>query len=294
VSATSGEVVWRSDEYVDMTWTSDPHQIVGWTPSGIGHVLDVRTGRPVQRLQNILGDLPNGVLLAAGGRHLLAWVLGGFGGAVVAVWDLSTGKGVAARQVPDGTHGSLTEDGRIVVWVHDGGASTYDMSLEDGDEEADSRTLATRQGLVTAAVSSSGLVAASRTDGRLGFYDARTLKPRGPPLAGTPGQVEQLSFSRDGDLLAVRGATGALRLIDTRSRIQLGEPIELGLDRTRRVALRADGHELTVATDDGIRMWDLRPGHWTREACGLVERDLTREEWATYLAPVGAYRSTCR
>ena len=115
MSATSGEVVWRSDEYIDMTWTSDPHRIVGWTPRGIGHVLDVRTGRVVRRLQNILGDLPNGVVLAAGGRHLLAWVLGGFGGAVMAVWDLSTGKAVAARQVPDGTHGSLTGGGRLVV-----------------------------------------------------------------------------------------------------------------------------------------------------------------------------------
>ena len=115
----------------------------------------------------------------------------------------------------------------------------------------------------------------------------------GPPLPQTPGQVEQLAFSRDGDLLAARNTTGEVRLFDTGARTQLGEPIELGLDRTRSVALRPDGRALAVRTDDGIRVWDLRPERWSRAVCTLVGRSLTREEWATYLQPVGAYRPSC-
>ena len=71
-------------------------------------------------------------------------------------------------------------------------------------------------------------------DGRIGFYRARTLDPAGAPLREAPGETEQLSFSEDGRLLLVRGATGSIRLVDTASRTQLGEPIEQGLDRHRR------------------------------------------------------------
>ena len=175
--------------------------------------------------------------------------------------------------------------------VEEGRLATYDLVSDDRGTET---PVATRRGVDLAAVSRDGLVAAAHGSGRIGFYRARTLDPAGAPLREAPGETEQLSFSEDGRLLLVRGATGSIRLVDTASRTQLGEPIEQGLDRHRVAALRPDGGELAVRTDDGVRVWDLRPQHWARAVCSMVGRSLTREEWATFLGEVGPYDPSCR
>ena len=57
--------------------------------------------------------------------------------------------------------------------------------------------------------------------------------------------------------------------------------------------LRPDGGALIVNQRDGVAVWDLDPDHQQEAACRLAGRDLTREEWATYLGSIDTYRSTC-
>jgi WD40 repeat protein len=293
ISADSAAVVWHGGDYVTAAWTSHPDRLVAWTVDGRGVVVDVRDGRVVRRLDgDLYGYPPDGTSVPPGGHHLLGWSeFYDRQQSALAVWDLRTGDQVLLRTLPRGGSGSLTRDGRLVVVVQgEDDLAAYDVFGPDAVVDG---PRVRRQNVVAAAVSPTGLVAASRADGRLGFHRVRSLEPVGPPLPQTPGQVEQLAFSRDGGLLAARNTTGEVRLFDTRARTQLGEPIELGLDRMRSVALRPDGRALAVRSDDGIRVWDLRPQRWSRAVCALVGRSLTREEWATYLQPVGAYRPSC-
>jgi hypothetical protein len=48
-----------------------------------------------------------------------------------------------------------------------------------------------------------------------------------------------------------------------------------------------------ITTDDGLVVWDLDPDHWAEPACQLARRNLTRDEWETYIGDLATYRRTC-
>ncbi len=289
ISATTGEVVWRAGGHVAAAWADTPDHVVVWSSDGTGRVLDVRTGATVRRLAGAFtGFDVDSEAVPPGSGRLLGWVEGTGGGQTHwAVWDLSTGDLLATEGLSWERDASLHPDGRLLLAVNEDSLATYDLTDDIGTP------VATRDEIDLAAVSRTGLVAAHGDD-RISFYRARTLRPAGPPLREAPGETEQLTFSQDGRLLLVRSSTGSIRLVDTAARTQLGEPIEQGLDRHRVAALRPDGRALAVRTDDGIRVWDLRPHHWARAVCSMVGRSLTREEWATFLGEVGPYDPSCR
>ena len=57
--------------------------------------------------------------------------------------------------------------------------------------------------------------------------------------------------------------------------------------------LRPDGAEVAASVSDGVVLWDLDPGRQFEAVCRIAGRDLTEGEWETYLADLGAPRSTC-
>ena len=88
--------------------------------------------------------------------------------------------------------------------------------------------------------------------------------------------------------------TTTMRVYDVATRTLLGDPIvhesgtELGW-----AAIRPDGLEVAVDTDEGIVVWDLDPAHWVEAVCQSVGRNLTHAEWDEYVGDLAAYRSTC-
>jgi hypothetical protein len=150
--------------------------------------------------------------------------------------------------------------------------------------------LAERSGVTTAAITPTGLVAVAGTDARLEFLDPHTLDPLGPPVAGLPAAVEQIAFSADGRILAVRG-TDTATLIDVPARVVLGVPIATR-GAVEGIAVRPDGAELALHSPDGVLLWDLRPGSWEAAACRIAGRDLTPAEWHAHVGTT-AYRPTC-
>lgn len=40
-------------------------------------------------------------------------------------------------------------------------------------------------------------------------------------------------------------------------------------------------------------MWDLDPEHWIAAACTPASRNLTQEEWDTYIGKLAPYHRTC-
>ena len=48
-----------------------------------------------------------------------------------------------------------------------------------------------------------------------------------------------------------------------------------------------------MTTDEGIVVWDLDPARWSEAACELASRNLTHDEWDTYIGDLAPYRETC-
>jgi hypothetical protein len=82
-----------------------------------------------------------------------------------------------------------------------------------------------------------------------------------------------------------------LRLWDVETRRQLGPPIQ-GVVGGGTLAYLDDGHTLVTPGSSGALFLDLDPESWRATACRLAARNLTSEEWATYL-PDEPPRPTC-
>ena len=289
VDARSGALVRRISGYARAWWSARPGHLLAWDDSGTGYLVDARSGRRTLTLQGGFGGPADGAAAAADGRVLLAWSQdSGLGVRPVwEAWDLRTGEILGAGEMPGQVQlgGTTTADGAIGVWSGAGTVTTFRTATRD--------TIARRDQVVAAAVSPTGLVAASATDGRLAFLRAPSLRGAGRSVSGNPGTMHQLAFSSDGRVLAARGGDGTLRIIDVPARTQLGEPIEVGVGADRRIALRPDGRELAMSTGSGLSFWDLRVSRWRTEACRLAGRNLTRGEWSSYLSATGEYRRTC-
>ena len=285
VDGRTGALLWRDDHKAYApTWTGRRGQLATWNAEDQGHVIDVRTGKPGLALESGLGGAAGG-WMSAGGARLLGWSdTRGGGTAAWVMWDLRTGGEIGTGAFA-GTSASTSRSGRLVVWSDGSQLQTVRAS--------DRHVLARSGGIVAGAVSPAGVVAASGADGSLIFLDVHTLRADGRPLPDAPGIIEQFAFSRDGRLLAVRSPDGTVRLIDMASRTQLGEPIVVNGDDDPTVALRPDGRALAQPSPNGVLVWDLRPAHWQAAACQLAGRDLTREEWQTYLSAVGSYKRAC-
>lgn len=151
------------------------------------------------------------------------------------------------------------------------------------------------EGLNLAAVSADGTLVGSSA-GRITRYDLDTFEP----IARFPaayGRTNSLQFSRGGDLLLAVGAS-QVALYDVETGIRIGEPIvtsggPAAAGAMRNGFLHPDGDLVAVAAADGVMVWDIDAEHLAQAACRLAGRNLSEEEWASYLHDFGPYRQTC-
>jgi hypothetical protein len=155
-----------------------------------------------------------------------------------------------------------------------------------------------------AMVGGDALIVAHTFSGDLLAVDPDTLTADDPfpPIGGV--SVDTMDLSDEDERLLVLGNDRVARLYDVPSRTQLGTDIAPGdaapgfvlfVTSTwmRGAAIRDDGREMAITTDDGIVLWDLDPARWTAAACELAGRNLTRDEWDTYIGDLTPYRKTC-
>ncbi|GAA1818044.1 BTAD domain-containing putative transcriptional regulator [Agromyces neolithicus] len=145
---------------------------------------------------------------------------------------------------------------------------------------------------------------------RMGRYDTDPLARLGS-VPGAAGGLELPSLSRDSRTLLVTTDDGTALLYDTATGIRIGEPlrtddravapgifrdsdatIELDLPMPDGI-VRPDGLEVALSTPEGVMVWDIDPEHQFEFACRIAGRDLSENEWRTYLAALGEPQSTC-
>ena len=131
-------------------------------------------------------------------------------------------------------------------------------------------------------------------DGRFRLFDTKTWKPRTRPVLAHPGEILSANISPDSRTLATTSLHDSTRLWD----LATGRPIGDGLPgpsqrRSAAIFARHGTHLVTVYDDGRGLVWDLRPSSWTKQACSVARRTLTRDEWDNAM-PGRNYDPACR
>ena len=219
-----------------------------------------------------------------------ALVATGFNDGHVDVYDNATGhlisrlqlRAIAGRAQPPAVSSITISDDHRHVYVT--GNGLYAFELPAGTEV----NHVLRDGFFGVAVAPNGSLAVASTDGQLAIYDP-TLAEIGR-LPGARGFVQRMSFSADSTLLLGSGNDLTYSLYDVPNRVRLGDPVEVD---DRRGDLRSDGLEAASPGPGGVVLTDLDPAHWVDAACAIAGRNLTKDEWSTYIGDLGNYRATC-
>ena len=179
-----------------------------------------------------------------------------------------------------------TADGAYVaIGFADGHASVW--------ETATGRLIATVSQVVSGQPVPVGQVAISDDHARLyvaghGFwiYDL--------PSGKEVGLIAQLP-SADGNTLLGEGNDGSVSLYDLPTGSRLGDAFRPADGLPGPISLRGDGMQASTLGPAGTGgvLWDLNPDHWAAAACALAGRNLTQQEWTTYVGDLGPYRRSC-
>jgi DNA-binding SARP family transcriptional activator/energy-coupling factor transporter ATP-binding protein EcfA2 len=241
-----------------------------------------------------VAGLPDTVNVYAGGWRtpaFAAWPEG------VVAFDPATGEALGPTMtLPDGRFTEVrtiseTPDSKraVITWFNEEQASHETGVFEISTGVLVSRGLFGLEG--SDAVDDDRVVGIAEDYARI--YDIRTLEPVAA-LARAAGGGNRITVSLDGRTMLNVGFNNSLTLYDLRANTALGGRLDGLADATRVPGgfLTADGESLIEALPDGIRVWDLRTRQQAMDACALAGRELTEDEWSTYLPGEEAV-STC-
>jgi hypothetical protein len=206
--------------------------------------------------------------------------------------DLATGERAGASSVAGSAEVSSLAylDGGAVIAVARGGEVNF-LDAETGAEVLDPV-----KGEDVAASPDGSVLVTSTIEGDVTVRDPATARATTPEIASTGGRTNNIQISDDNTRMLVVTWGGAAHLYDVGSTRQIGGTLPVDLDVNVRqigATLRPDGDEVAVATEHGVQLWDLDPDIWRNAACRLAGRNLTRDEWASYIPEGEPYRATC-
>jgi WD40 repeat protein len=107
------------------------------------------------------------------------------------------------------------------------------------------------------------------------------------------GGFTSLAFDPSGEVLAAGTGLGEVIMLDFETLSYYGSSFRGGAGAVTALAFSPDGMVLAFGTDGGtVSVWDLDVAHWIARACELAGRNLTLDEWDTYIKDP-EYRKTC-
>ena len=217
-------------------------------------------------------------------------------------WDTATGRQLGQARAAGRTGASDGSPELKTVWSADGKSvvSANDLGVvafPSGKVIAPPNPLATT---VQAADRQGTLVTVQdRSDQRsLSFWNVRTLKQIGTPVATPDGKTPIAALSPDGRLLATTDMQGKIDLWDVQGQRRLGLPLtghtSASVDATiESLAFSPDGTGLySVSGDDGkLVTHTVAPRLLKDGLCARVGA-LSKREWAQYVQDI-PYEKTC-
>lgn len=136
------------------------------------------------------------------------------------------------------------------------------------------------------------LLAMSAPENSVTLWNFKNGRQIPPALYGHTQSIASVAFRGDGKVLASGSADGDIRLWDVETHELLGT---LGAQQKeiKSVVFSPRGGMLaSVGEEDSIVFWQVDFEEWSSLACRIANRNLTPQEWSTYLGN-RSYRKTC-
>jgi len=134
-------------------------------------------------------------------------------------------------------------------------------------------------------------LASASDDKTVILWDVDSRKPLAT-LAGHKAGVQGVAFSPDGKRLASASADQTVILWDVDSRKPLAT-LAVHKYGVTSVAFSPAGRLASASLDKTVILWETGPDALAAEACRTANRNLTCDEWRTYLGVDKPYHKTC-
>ena len=255
------------------------------TDSGMLELWDPRARRRLVKPQIAHAYAPNALTFSGDGR----WLATG-DGSIVRLWDVRR-RTTAGSFVHGGSNLSLSPDGTMLAVTALNDRVKGGLEIRSVPNLEVLRTLPLPAGTIGRFAPDGRSLIYGDRDGRVWILDTRTWKPTGDPL-GEGAWIVDASVSPDGRLAAATSRDGTGRLWDLAARRPIGTTLSGGGDEPIAAGFIRGGTRLVVLHEREGLAWDVRPGTWTRHACAVAGRSLTRAEW-TSLLPERPYEPAC-
>jgi WD40 repeat protein len=133
-------------------------------------------------------------------------------------------------------------------------------------------------------------VAVSFFSGRVWILDTRTGQAKDIPTPLGQSEIYWLSWSRDGSLLLGADSQGTVSLWETATGT-VQSAVTVPGDSPAAGQFRPGTSDVTLVDNSGhVLTWDTRPEHAIEFACRIAGRDLTADEWRTYVGTGPQFR----
>src|SRR5205085_1231103 len=118
--------------------------------------------------------------------------------------------------------------------------------------------------------------------GQLLFWNARNGHPRAAPLHAANGNIDTVSFSPDGSLVAAGAYDRTSTVWDLSSHREVGDTFPEHVAAAPAVLFQPNGR-LLIDYEADAGEWPMDVRTWERFACQVAGRDLSRAEWRNIL-----------